>query len=501
MEKNVTKDTIFLTLMQLTTQILSLILNIFITRMLGSENLGLMSLIYAFFTFAIIISNGNIFVSTSRFVAEEKGKKEGCPQKIFRYSLTFSLILSITSAVIVFITARPISTNIIKNPECITAVRMLALSLPAAALGSCIKGYFHANRKVIIPAVSEAAAFLIKSFIMAVSAGILIPQNMISVYTAIAISTICSEVSCLIILLASLPEKKFSERSKASVSFGKYICKLIPIILNSYIPCILSTANDALVPVTLRQSGCNTSEALSYYGIFEAVVLPVIFFPSMLLSCLSMILVPEISKHRLSGEKFKNLDLISDVISKTIIYSIFIVSILATYGNEIGSLVSNESSAGKMIALLSPVIPFIYLEIVLEGIIKGLGKHSFSSLNYLAEYIVRISVLLICVPLMGFYGIAVSYYMSNIACNIARIIVISKTYDIRFTFSGYLLTPLISIIVSWQISSMLRAVLHLDSLHIILQIASYIIISLSVYMFTLKSLKNTFKISKDISGL
>ncbi|MBR6599431.1 MAG: hypothetical protein IKK88_03945, partial [Oscillospiraceae bacterium] len=105
------------------------------------------------------------------------------------------------------------------------------------------------------------------------------------------------------------------------------------------------------------------------------------------------------------------------------------------------------------------------------------------------------------VPLMGFYGIAVSYYMSNIACNIARIIVISKTYDIRFTFSGYLLTPLISIIVSWQISSMLRAVLHLDSLHIILQIASYIIISLSVYMFTLKSLKNTFKISKDISGL
>ena len=118
MEKNVTKDTIFLTLMQLTTQILSLILNIFITRMLGSENLGLMSLIYAFFTFAIIISNGNIFVSTSRFVAEEKGKKEGCPQKIFRYSLTFSLILSITSAVIVFITARPISTNIIKNPEC-----------------------------------------------------------------------------------------------------------------------------------------------------------------------------------------------------------------------------------------------------------------------------------------------------------------------------------------------------------------------------------------------
>lgn len=491
MEKNVTKDTIFLTLMQLTTQILSLILNIFITRMLGSENLGLMSLIYAFFTFAIIISNGNIFVSTSRFVAEEKGKKDGCPEKIFRYSVIFSLILSISSAIVVFIAARPISNEIIKNPSCVTAVRMLAFSLPAAALGSCIKGYFHANRKVIIPAVSEAAAFLIKSFIMAVSAGILIPRHIFSVYTAIAMSTICSESVCLIILIVSLPKKKANTYGKINISFGKYVVKLIPVILNSYIPCILSTANDALVPITLRQSGCNTSEALSYYGIFEAVVLPVIFFPSMLLSCLSMILVPEISKHRLSGNKIKNLDLISDVISKTIIYSIFIVSILATHGTEIGTLISAETSAGKMIALLSPVIPFIYLEIVLEGIIKGLGKHSFSSVNYLAEYIIRISVLLICVPIMGFYGIAVSYYLSNIACNIARIIVISKIYDIHFTFSGYLLTPLISILISWQISTMINHILHLNNLNIILQMSVYTVISLLIYISVLKFFKNT----------
>ena len=30
-------------------------------------------------------------------------------------------------------------------------------------------------------------------------------------------------------------------------------------------------------------------------------------------------------------------------------------------------------------------MPFIYLEIVLEALIKGMGKQNFSSLNYLAD--------------------------------------------------------------------------------------------------------------------
>ncbi len=437
MKSSIKNDTIFLTALQLTTQGLSLLLNLFVNRMLGTENLGLMSLIYAFFAFAIIISNGNIFIATSRFVAEECGKKDGNPSKIFKYSISFSLILSISSAIAVYFFAEPVSVNIIKNPSCADSIRTLAFSLPPAALCSCIKGYFHAYRKVIIPAVSELVEFIIKSSVMAVSAGVLINKGIISLYTAISTSIITGEVISLIFLVYFAIRHRQDKCINKTRSFLQYVRCLFPVMLNSYIPCILSTANDALVPFTLKQSGCSTSQALSYYGIFEAVVLPVLFFPSMLLSCLSVILIPEISKQRSEGNTIKNVSLISSVISKTVIYSLAVTVVLAIFGNQIGMIASGEPASGRMISILAPVVPFIYLEIVLEGIIKGLGKHSFSSLNYLAEYIIRISALLISVPFIGFYGIAVSYYLSNIVCNSARMILISKIYKTRFKLFGF----------------------------------------------------------------
>ena len=55
-----------------------------------------------------------------------------------------------------------------------------------------------------------------------------------------------------------------------------------------------------------------------------------------------------------------------------------------------------------------------------------MGLQGFSSLNYLAEYAVRISVVLIFVPKFGFYGIVASYYSSNVIGNCARFIKIMK---------------------------------------------------------------------------
>ena len=48
-------------------------------------------------------------------------------------------------------------------------------------------------------------------------------------------------------------------------------------------------------------------------------------------------------------------------------------------------------------------------------------------LNYLAEYAVRISAVLVFVPVIGFYGIVVSYYASNIFGNCMRLV---KTFRI-----------------------------------------------------------------------
>jgi stage V sporulation protein B len=107
-------------------------------------------------------------------------------------------------------------------------------------------------------------------------------------------------------------------------------------------------------------------------------------------------------------------------------------------------------------------VPFIYLEIVLESIIKGLGAQMFSSLNYLCEYVIRIAIVLICIPLMGFPGIVLSYYASNIAGNTARLIVVFRRTGMRFDTAGLLILPVFAAVLSVQLSRAVFLLLHID---------------------------------------
>ena len=97
---------------------------------------------------------------------------------------------------------------------------------------------------------------------------------------------------------------------------------------------------------------------------------------------------------------------------------------------------------GDSLVILAPVIPFIYLEIVLEGLLKGMGRQNFSTVNSLCEYAVRIACVMIFVSKAGFGGVLISYYASNVISNIARIIVVCRESEMRFDWLRYCIKPL-----------------------------------------------------------
>ena len=52
------------------------------------------------------------------------------------------------------------------------------------------------------------------------------------------------------------------------------------------------------------------------------------------------------------------------------------------FGSLIGVWMDGGQIAGRFITLLAPVVPYIYMEIVLESIIKCMGDQRGSSCNY-----------------------------------------------------------------------------------------------------------------------
>ncbi|MBQ7959582.1 MAG: polysaccharide biosynthesis protein, partial [Oscillospiraceae bacterium] len=61
MKQKITADTVIISAFSMVLQLLSIALNIVITKNMGESAVGILSLVSQFFVFALTLSNGNIF--------------------------------------------------------------------------------------------------------------------------------------------------------------------------------------------------------------------------------------------------------------------------------------------------------------------------------------------------------------------------------------------------------------------------------------------------------
>lgn len=461
-KNKIIRDTVLLTVMQLFLDSAALLLNAFIARRLGTAAIGILSLTGSFLVLAGTVSNGNAFLCTSRLISEELGKPHKNPNRVLLCGIMLCLGLSTAVSAVIFSFSDIIGIRFFKSEEMGSIVRLMPFALIPGAAAACFKGYFNAMRKAAVTAAADILEFTVKSAVIILLAANMKNPSEGSVCSVMIIGIVSG--NCFSLLYFLVMFMKFHEKysGRASISFGKYVSLALPIMAGGIITSALSSTNDALIPVTLRQYGDSVSEALSSFGIFEAIVIPTLFFPSVVLCSMSGIIVSESARAAASGNSERIKSITRKLIDYTLIYAIFAAALLIKSGNAIGGLLGGGELAGKIITIIAPVVPFIYLEIVLEALIKGLGLQGFSSLNYLAEYAVRISVVLIFVPKFGFYGIVASYYASNIIGNSSRIIKILRHTKIRFGFIRSAVMPALYAFLTMGASGLIVRILQID---------------------------------------
>ncbi|MBQ3885169.1 MAG: polysaccharide biosynthesis C-terminal domain-containing protein, partial [Ruminococcus sp.] len=286
-------------------------------------------------------------------------------------------------------------------------------------------------------------------------------------------------------------------RKNSTLDFKQYMKYALPIMGGGVLTTFLSSTNDALIPYCLRQNGDSTTEALSRFGIFEAIVIPTLFFPSVVLCSMSGIIVSETARASAAGNSERIQTLSGRIKDSTIMYAVFASAVLIRFGRTIGELIGGGELAGEIISLTAPVIPFIYLEIVLEAIIKGTGQQAFSSLNYLAEYIIRISSVLIIVPRIGFYGVVFSYYASNIIGNISRFIFLTRTTGMKINFIRSILVPVVYSFMTLSASELIFFLMHIDNKSPVFMVTEVIIWGAEYY--TIMMLLGKIKINRTVN--
>jgi len=455
LNNKIIRDTALLTLMQLLLDSASLLINAFITRRLGASATGLLSLTGAFLSLAGILSNGSAFLCTSRLISAETGRENGSPERVLLHGIRLCMLLSTAVSAVILLFSGSISRRFFGDAEMASALRMMPAALITGAAGACLKGYFNAVRRAGIAAACDMTEFAVRSLLivaMTLSAG---SPDATDFTRILILSVTAGSFSSLLLLLVLFACQPHGSKGQGTLTFRQYAALAFPIMGGGILTSLLSSTNDALIPFCLRQYGDSADAALSLFGVFEAIVIPTLFFPSVVLCSMSGVIVSESARAAAAGNRERIASLSSRLLSGTLAYAIFAAAVLLRTGSPLGELLGGGETAGRMITVIAPVVPFIYLEIILEALIKGLGQQGFSSLNYLAEYVIRIAAVLILVPVTGFTGIAVSYYASNIFGNTMRLVKVLRCTGISLRPAETILMPALAALSSLACAELL----------------------------------------------
>ena len=430
-------NTVLLTATALLMRTVGISFSVYLSGRIGPSGMGLYQLILSVYSLCVTLSTSGVNLAATRMVAEALGSGRGYQTKhIMRRCLCYSLLFGGCTAAGLFLGAEYVGNVWLCDERTILSLRLLSVSMPFLSMCSAMAGYFTAVRRVFKNACVQAAEQIIRIALIIAGLKFTLERGMQYACAAIigggAAAELCS--FAMTYLLYRADSSRYRGASKPSAGrglTGKLLGISIPVALSAYARSGLITIEHMLIPRGLKKSGIDTEAALSAYGLIQGMALPVILFPSALLTSFAGLIVPELAERKTQGRTLAIERIVARVFQLALIFAICVAGIFFFFAEEFGTLLYNSAEAVKYIRLLAPLIPIMYLDMAVDGMLKGLGEQ-VSAMRY-SIIDAGCSVLLVyfLLPHYAITGYLIMIYITetlNMFLSARRLIMVTKVH-------------------------------------------------------------------------
>lgn len=450
---------ILLTVVGLAIRSVSIAFNSYITRAVGAEGIGLFTLIMNIYSFAITFATSGISLTVTRLIAEAIGEgREGECRKIMRNAVIYSLMFSLTAALVTFFFADWFSIQVVGDARSAAPLRILAVSLPPLSLSSVISGYFVGVKRVGKNATAQVLCQFFKITVTLLLIFRLSDKGVLYTTVALTLSITLTELFCFfVVFIEYLIDKRGikSDTGAHVTKFSDITSMALPLALSAYIRSLLLTLEHALIPKGLEKRGNSVSEALASYGILHGMALPMLIYPMATLTSFAGLLVPEFAESSARGEKERMKRLAGEALGTTLVYATATTVFMYIFAEELGYVLYDSYEAGHFIALMSAVIPIMYLDHVADSMLKGIGEQVYSMWVNIADALISVILVWTLIPIMGIGGYAVVIVVMEAFNFIFSVSRLYKKIPFAINLKRSFLLPLFAAVISAVLSKTL----------------------------------------------
>lgn len=430
-----------------------MLFRIYIAGCVGDEGMGLYQLIFTLYNFGITIATTGVTVACTRMLSQWLAQKKGSPARLAAKVLRYSVLVGTAAGLLLFFGAAPACTLLLKDQRALLALRVLAPSLPFMAAGAALRGCFAACRNVNSSSASQIFEQVIRIGLVAVLLPRALAQGTAIACAAVVLGNTVSEILSALYMYLSwkkyIHQVNLPDTGGLNHTVAQYAKISAPITATRGVGSMLVALENILVPASLTTFLGSRTLALAQFGQLKAMAMPVLFFPFSFLATISTLLLPEITEaHTCKDEKAME-KLVNATLLVTAVVSVLMSGLFTTFSASLGQLLYHSYEIGFYIKVLGPLMPCMYLESMVDGILRGLGEELATFRYSICDSGLRILGVLVLVPWLGMKGFLFVMLYSNLFTCILNVMRLLRVTGLRCAWGKLVVKPLASFAAGW----------------------------------------------------
>ena len=484
MKRKLLYNTALLTSVSLIMRTIGISYQVWLVGRIGSAGIGLFLLVMSVNGLAVTFAISGVRYACTRLISEEMGRHAyGGVGRVMRRCVGYSCFFGFSCAAIMLFGARPIGFLWIGDARTVLPLRLYAAGLPFISLSSVFGGYFTAMGRVYKTAAVNLLEQLLRIGLVSLFLGFAPVGDIEASCAAVVFAGTIAEVFSFLLMVTLY----LTDRRRHALP-GGYTPKLtsrmlglaLPLAFSAYARTSLSTVEHLLVPRGLKAAGYSDDSALAGYGVIQGMVFPIIYFPAAFLMALSELLVPEMTEAQMSGRGDYISATANALFDKCLIFAVGIAGALYTFAAPLGTAVYHSAEAGGYIRIFAFLAPIIYLDMVTDGMLKGLGQQMHSMIYNIIDSFVSVLLVYALLPryaLTAYIAIICFTECFNFSMSVLRL---RKVAELKLR-SKSIFTPALSVIGATQSTMLLLRFIGFKVAVSVPSVLVSIALSLSIY--------------------
>ncbi len=384
---------------------------VYLSGRVGAAGVGLLQLVLSVRALAFTLGSAGARTCALYLSAEALGRRRSV-RPALSGCVWYCLLFALPTAAGLWVLTPRIAGGWIGDHATEAALRAFALFLPVSCLNGVMTGLFTAAGRlrtlVVVEFWEQGCAIAVTFALLSRWAGGDVERACLSVALGSSLAGALS-LGALWLLRQEGASQGRADRPPWRRVFGL----ALPVGLADDLRAGLNTIENLIIPRRLALFA-GTVNAMADYGVLHGMVFPVLMFPTAILASLADLLVAEFSRCSQRRGQVRVRYLARQGLRVSWLFGICAGGAVFAAARPLGQLLYRSEAAGACLRLYAPLVPILYLDIVVDAMCKGLGQQSANARYNLLTNLMDVALLWLLLPRYGMGGYYFSFAASHL---------------------------------------------------------------------------------------